>query len=257
MKMIPGSYKRLVHGTPITPAAVWNDMPGGSFCVSYFAPRDLDRAIASIGEDEMLILDNGAFSAWKKGIELDTEYWAGFWKWAIDAMRRCPNAVAVIPDVIGGSEIENWNKAAEAIRDFVPADLTGRLMYCWHINESLELLNKAARLFNFIAFGSCEEYDIAKGSKRGSKFYNRIVKAMSVIDAIEVFELGTRPWVHMMRGLGALDRIRFDSADSTNLAINYKRNYPDTPKPVIAMRDYLDKKVNGDLTVNSSRKEAA
>ena len=57
--------------------------------------------------DQILMIDNGAFSAHMAGIELDDAYWESFALWASNIMDLCPSAVAVIPDVIGGSEEQN------------------------------------------------------------------------------------------------------------------------------------------------------
>jgi len=246
MKRVPGSYKRLVHGTPITPMARWAEVNGKSFCVSYAAPRDLERAIKAVGKEEILILDNGAFSAWTKGLKLDDEYWAGYWAWAVDALERCPNAIAVIPDVIGGGIFENWLEARKAVHKYVPYELTGRLMYVWHMNEPLEILKNAARLFNFVAIGSSDEFDIKKGTKKGSVFDDRMIEAFSVIDAIEIFRLGgSRPWVHMMRGLGVLEKYRWDSADSVTLAINPSRDIGKFPGATKLKAEKMNWRVNG------------
>ena len=79
-------------------------------------------------------------------------------------MERCPNAVAVIPDVIGGDPDARWMMAAEAVRKYVPRKYTGRLMFVWHMDEPIDVLIDAARLFNFVAIGSCAAFDITKGA---------------------------------------------------------------------------------------------
>ena len=108
--------KRLVHGTPVTPKRLLPQLRGGSFCVSYMHPEQLEECIELVGENEILILDNGAFTAWKQGIVLDDAWWDGFYAWANDAMDRCPRAVAVIPDVIDGTEEENLMLIAKALK---------------------------------------------------------------------------------------------------------------------------------------------
>ena len=93
--------RRIVIGTPVTPKARFPSLAGSSFCVSHADPRDLDRAIEFVGEDEILVLDNGAFSHWKKGKgAIDRNK---FWTWAKAAQARSPQPTAVIPDVIEGS----------------------------------------------------------------------------------------------------------------------------------------------------------
>lgn len=56
-----------VHGTPITPVARLRELAGASFCVSYYSPEQLKACIELLGPDSLLLLDNGAFSAWKGG----------------------------------------------------------------------------------------------------------------------------------------------------------------------------------------------
>ena len=100
--------KRTVFGLPITPARHLAEVAGSSFCVS-FATRQtlgkqLDQAIAAVGDDEILLVDNGAFSAWRSGVPMDVD---GFARWAADILARCPQAVAVVPDVIDGDAAAN------------------------------------------------------------------------------------------------------------------------------------------------------
>ncbi len=207
---------RLIHGTPITPAALLEQLAGESFCVSHADPRQLERCIELQDPDGMLLLDNGAFSHWRAGKgQIDR---VKFFDWANDAQRACPVAVAVIPDVIEGSEEQNWMEAAIAVRDL--SEFPERLMFCWHMNESLDQLKRAALLFNFVAIGSCAEYDVQKNRKA---YLARLREVSAVLDYVEFF-CGRRPWVHLMRGLAVLPQaIRFDSADSTNIARNHCR----------------------------------
>jgi hypothetical protein len=60
-----------IHGTPITPRHLLQQMHGASFCVSYYGPQQLEDVIPLLGADSVLLLDNGAFSAWRKGSALD------------------------------------------------------------------------------------------------------------------------------------------------------------------------------------------
>ena len=84
------------HGTPITPIAALYQLSGRHFCVSHAHPADVARC-HQIGQSVML--DNGAFSAWKAGKATD---WPGYYAWA-DRWLDCPTTWAVIPDVIDGS----------------------------------------------------------------------------------------------------------------------------------------------------------
>ncbi len=82
--------KRIVHGTPITPKRLLKQLKGCSFCVSYMNPEQLNDCIELVGEDQILILDNGAFTAWRKGIELNAEWWDGFYAWANERWKDAP-----------------------------------------------------------------------------------------------------------------------------------------------------------------------
>lgn len=212
--------RRIVVGTPVTPKALFPSLAGSSFCVSHADPRDLDRAIEFVGEDEILLLDNGAFSHWKRGQgAIDRNK---FWTWANAAQARSPQAVAVIPDVIEGSEHENLLEMSWAIREDAGAlaDFPERTMSIWHMNESLEFLATQARLMNFVGFGSCAEFDVQ--TKRAD-YMARIREASDVLDQVER-DFNRRPWIHLMRGLGVFSELtRFESADSTNVAVNHSR----------------------------------
>jgi hypothetical protein len=203
---------RLLHGLPITPKHLLEQLAGESFCVSFAAPAQLERAIELVDPEGMLMLDNGAFSTWRSGRgRVDRE---AFFSWANDAQARCPVAVAVIPDVIEGSENENWLEAAYAVRGELSA-FPERLMFVWHMNDSIEQLVRASRLFNFVAIGSCAEYDIQKNRKA---FLARLRHASAAIDYVEQ-AYGRRPWIHLMRANGVIaETIRFDSSDSSNIA---------------------------------------
>lgn len=207
---------RIVHGTPITPRRLLAQLAGGSFCVSFARPEQLEDAIALQGADGILLLDNGAFSTWKTtGAPIDR---AAFFAWANDAQARSPVAVAVVPDIIGGDESANWIEAAYAVREL--SDFPERLCFVWHMNDSLARLKEAAALFNFVAIGSCAEYDVQTNRRA---YMARLRAASAQLDYVEHW-YGRRPWVHLMRGLAVLkDCVRFESADSSNIARNHCR----------------------------------
>jgi hypothetical protein len=132
---------------------------------------------------------------------------------------RCPLAVAIIPDVIGGTETETWHEASLAVRQPLCAYLE-RAMFVWHMNESLEGLLRAARLFNFLGIGSCAEFDVQRHRRR---YLQRLHHVSAVLDYVELC-YGRRPFTHLLRGLGVLhEATRFDSADSANVARNHHR----------------------------------
>jgi hypothetical protein len=208
---------RIVLGTPLTPKRLLHSLAGSSFCVSHYRPDDLEDCIQLVGQDEILLLDNGAFSFWKQG-KGRINRWR-FWNWANEIQARSPQAVAVIPDVIEGDELENLVECSWALREGL-AEFPERTMAIWHMDESLDQLAKLCRLLNFVGIGSCAQFDIQRKRK---EFRTRIRQASAVIDQVER-EHNRRPWVHLMRGLGIFDElVRFESADSTNVAVNHHR----------------------------------
>jgi hypothetical protein len=209
--------RRLVLGTPVTPKALLPTLAGSSFCVSFAETRQIEDAIQLVGEDEILVLDNGAFTHWKQGKgAIDRK---AFWDWANEIQARSPQAVAVIPDVIEGDEHANLLEMSWALKEGLAA-FPERTMSIWHLNDSLDFLETQARLMNFVGFGSCAEFDV---QRKRAAYMERIREASDVLDAIES-DWDRRPWVHLMRGLGVLAELtRFESADSTNVAVNHHR----------------------------------
>ena len=218
--------KRTVFGLPITPARHLAEVAGSSFCVS-FATRQtlgkqLDQAIAAVGDDEILLVDNGAFSAWRSGVPMDVD---GFARWAADILARCPQAVAVVPDVIDGDAAAN----DEMLIDFRGAVLElgldldhDRTMAVWHMHEPVERLTGLVEAgYMYLAIGSSGEY-----AQPGTPAWHaRIAEALAALDNLVAESDGAyrRPWLHMMRAQAEGHRYDFDSSDSCNLAVNHCR----------------------------------
>ena len=87
------------HGADINPIPALYEMAGRHFCVSFLYPSHVAR-VHSIGQSVML--DNGAFTAWRKGTKID---WNKYYVWA-DKWLDCPTTWAVIPDVVEGGANE-------------------------------------------------------------------------------------------------------------------------------------------------------
>lgn len=212
------AHPNAVHGTPITPVARLRELKGASFCVSFFRPDQLEAVIPLLAERSVLIADNGAFSAYRSGAQLDDAYWARYWVWATDLLNRCPQAVAVIPDVIGGSPQQNLDRILDQ-RFTIPA-WEHRLMPVWHLNEPLDqLVAIYSAGYRYIAFGSCGDFDTVGTSA----WDQRVDEAFGSLRAAADADGDLMPRVHMMRGLSQLQRGRhpFATADSTNLARNH------------------------------------
>ena len=226
--------KRTVFGLPLNPQHLLEQLVGHSFCVSYWhrakLGSQLDAAIRLVGEDQMLMLDNGAYSAWRNGQDFTGSYWDGFARWALDIMDRCPQAVLVIPDVIDGNVEANHQLACEFMSSLaldhgriVDQD---RCMVVWHMHEPLEYLTSMVEGgYQYIAFGSSGEY----GKVGTPEWHGRVQAAFAALD--ELCQPGSgyrRPWVHLMRGQAEFHKYPFDSCDSCNVAVNHnvwsKRN---------------------------------
>lgn len=176
---------RHYHGTPLggTRDSVARFVATGNrhFLVPFGREEDLPIvAEASTG----FCLDNGAFSAWKTGKPIAD--WAPYHAW-VEAWYRHPRFdFAFIPDVIDGTEEEN-DRLVEEFR----CSAVGRFgVPVWHLNESLQRLEKLAEGWSVVALGSSGQY-----SKPRSEIWNRRMS-----DAMSV-------WVHVSeeraKGFGA------------------------------------------------------
>lgn len=212
--------KLTVYGLPLNPRPLLEQLNGASFCVSY-ATRDklgsqLDQAIDLVSEDGILLIDNGAFSMHKQGVSArDESYQEDYEAWAQDILDRCPQAIAVIPDVIGGTEEENAELVCETLLD------RDRAMPIWHMHESLSYLIYLCESFNYIGIGSSGDY----WQVGTPKWHARIAEAFTAIDQWERDGEGAyiRPRIHMMRAQSMAHLYAFDSSDSTNVAMNHGR----------------------------------
>lgn len=195
------------HGTPLTPKSILHELSGRSFCVSFVANQDV-RTCHDIGQSVML--DNGAFSAWKLGKKVD---WDKYRAWAKD-WTRFKTSWAVIPDVIEGSEEDNDKAMAGWVIDpFQSAPV-------WHLHESFERLDRLVSEWPRICFGSSSEY----ASLRTARWYDRMNRAMEVAcDSDGV----PRAALHMLRGMSLCESsYPFASVDSTDVARNHNRGVP-------------------------------
>lgn len=188
------------HGTPITPMAELYKLAGRHFCVSHAAPSDVQR-VHKIGQSVML--DNGAFSAWKSGKATD---WTGYYAWA-DQWLDYPTTWAVIPDVIDGGEAEQ-----DALIAQWPHGERGAPV--WHLHESLDRLVGLTEEWPRVCFGSSGQYDMPLSEawcRRTDQAWNAIMARHR-----------RPPWVHMLRGMATVGRRwPFASVDSTDIARNH------------------------------------
>jgi hypothetical protein len=203
------------HGTPITPNHVMLSMAGRCFCVSFYRPDQVELA-HQIGQSVML--DNGAFSAWKQSekrvraglspIMFDQAYWGRFHAWA-DIWLAAPNTWAVIPDVIGGGSQEQ----DALIREWPHGE---RGAPVWHMDEPVSRLLRLLEKFPRVCIGSTAEYRVVLSPawvRRMDQAWNEIAKHHR-----------RTPTVHMLRGMQLVTQEwPFASVDSTDIAQNHNR----------------------------------
>ncbi len=189
------------HGTPITPRAALLTLAGRCFCVSYAEPRDIE-VCHEIGQSVML--DNGAFSAWTQGREVD---WIGYYEWCSRWLDHW-SSWAVIPDVIAGDEDAN-----DALLSEWPFGHRGAPV--WHMHESLDRLDRLVAGWPLVCLGSSGEY----ARLRTPRWRIRMTEALDVACDLDGVP---RTRLHMLRGLDlAGGPYPFYSADSANVGRNH------------------------------------
>jgi hypothetical protein len=188
------------HGTPITPISALLELAGRHFCVSHANPQDVAR-VHDIGQSVML--DNGAFSAWKVG---KATSWAAFYDWC-DPWLDYPTTWAVIPDVIDAGTQEQ----DALIREW-PHGTKGAPV--WHMDEPVSRLLRLCDEWPRVCIGSTSEYSVVMSGP----WCRRMDEAWNAIAARHK----RLPWVHMLRGMQLSGRHwPFASVDSTDIARNH------------------------------------
>lgn len=201
------------HGTPITPITALYELRGRCFCVSHAHPGDVTRC-HQIGQSVML--DNGAFSAWKAGKPIN---WPAFYDWA-DRWLDYPTSWAIPPDVIDAGSQEQDALLAEwphGKRQAAPV---------WHMDEPIpRLLRLIDAGWSRVCIGSTAEYAVVLSER----WERRMDEAWSAIAA--TFQ--RTPPVHMLRGMATVGRRwPFASVDSTDIARNHNRDQ-NTPSAMV------------------------
>lgn len=191
------------HGGPITPETCARRAWQGRHAFVSFAHPEQIKLAASMSQS--FALDNGAFSMWKSNKATD---WPGYYEWC-GLWLRMPNCDwAVIPDVVGGSEAEN-----DALLLEWPHGHRG--VPVWHLNESVERLERLAAAWPRIALGSAAEYDVSSPNKCLERL-GAVLPAISDDDGVPKVKL------HGLRMLSPkiTTKVPMASADSTNVARN-------------------------------------
>lgn len=205
------------HGTPITPLTALYELKGRHFCVSHARPDDVHR-VHQIGQSVML--DNGAFSAWKRGHQPD---WPAYYTWC-DRWLDFPTTWAVIPDVVdGGSQLQD-----ALLREW-PHGHRGAPV--WHMDESIDRLLSLTDAWPRVCVGSTAEFAVvlsASWRRRMDEIWNAVAARHRRL-----------PWLHMLRGMQLSGRhYPFASVDSTDVAQNHNRPQ-NTPRKMAERWDAL------------------
>lgn len=192
------------HGTPIggTRQDTARFLMGRHALIPF--PRQ-DDAGAVMECCQSFVLDNGAFSVWKRGEVLDVP---GYTRWVESLHRHPAMDWALIPDVIDGTDADN----DALLRDW-PRSLPG--VPVWHMHEDIGRLQRLAREWRTVALGSSGRW----ASPGTAGWWGRMSEAMN--DLCD--EQGRPPC--KLHGLRMLDpaiftRLPLASADSTNAAVN-------------------------------------
>jgi len=190
------------HGTPITPRSKLLEMGGANFCVSFADKRDIEVA-HQIGASVMI--DNGAFTMWKKDRVVD---WSKYYEFC-SIWLSYHTTWAVVPDVIDGGEQENDALIAEWPLGKSQSGVV------WHMHESIDrLLRLIDEGWAKVCIGSSGDY-----AQVGTKsWHDRMTIAMNAACPDGVAPV----WFHMMRGMALSDsHYPFSSVDSTDIARNH------------------------------------
>lgn len=189
------------HGTPITPRSVLHELAGKHFCVSHASPNDAETC-HQIGQSVML--DNGAFSAWRNGKATD---WKSYYAWA-DRWLDYPTTWAVIPDVIDAPESDQDMLASQWPHGDRGAPV-------WHMNETISRLLMLCEIWPRVCIGSAGDYATVGDARWCRK----------MDEAFNALTNRRMPWLHMLRGMSlAGSHYPFASADSTDVARNHNRS---------------------------------
>jgi hypothetical protein len=200
----PGMIK--FHGTPIggSLADAEQVLRGRFGLVSYERPEQL-RLVQAVCRG--YVLDNGAFSQWRKGATEFQDY-DGYTAWVEQHQPHPGFHWAVIPDHITGTEAQN-----DAYLSRWPQHLRGVPVY--HMHHSLDRLLWLAQNYHTVALGGGIGFEVLKSRA----WWHRIREMMDVVTD----EQG-RP-LCQLHGLRMLDPKVFTllplaSGDSSNVARN-------------------------------------
>lgn len=192
------------HGGPITPVsaaiAAWTRRHA---CVSFAYP---DQMPVACEVAQSVICDNGAFTAWKNGEQVNIPMYA---EWVNEWYRHPAFDWCLIPDIIDGSETDNDRLITEWP---LPRAVS---VPVWHLHESMQRLEMLCNTWQRVAIGSSGQY----ASIGTDSWWRRMSDAMTWACDSEGYP---RTKLHGLRMLNPTiySQFPFSSCDSTNVARN-------------------------------------
>ncbi len=195
------------HGTPIggKKQDASRFLTGRHALVPFSYPQDLSIVLDVC---QTFCLDNGAFTAWKKGGAVDFD---AYLEW-VNSVRKHPAFDwCLIPDVIDGSESDNSDLVMKWLR--IGAKAKG--VPVWHLHESMEWLEWLVDRFEWVALGSSGQW-ATPGTEPWWKRMDKVMRVCCDADGNPKCKL------HGLRMLNPeiFTRLPLASADSTNAAVN-------------------------------------
>lgn len=216
------------HGTPIwgnKGEVLSHAVSGAGAFVSYARPDQINLCLKKA---DKLGLDNGAFSAWKRGLKID---WIEFYKWLMKYYFHEKVEFFIIPDDIEGNEQDNKNLILS-----VPSMFKEKAVPVWHLHESFDYLNWLCENFERVAFGSSGEF----ATIRTVAWHRRMTESFELL-----YKRNHKTKIHGLRMLDGrvLGNYPLQSADRTNLACNvpkYKVKYPQLGAHILKREPFTD-----------------
>lgn len=204
------------HGTPIWGCAGEIHQLAVSGAGAFVSFARMDQLKASFKHADAIGFDNGAFSAWKSGLQID---WNDFYRRVETFYSEPKLKFFVIPDVIEGGEADNDRLITE-----MPPHLRDKAVPVWHLHESIERLVELCSEWPRVCFGSSGQYAVI----RTALWHARMKEAFEAIYVKRQFSTK----IHGLRMLDGrvLGNYPLHTADSTNLACNIpktREKYPD------------------------------
>lgn len=193
------------HGSPIWPSEIAPKFYARRHAIVSFAHPDQIAVISDVCQS--FALDNGAFSAWRNGQEVD---WKKYYRWVEDWGRHPGFDFAIIPDVINGDEAAN----DKLLNEWPFSETIG--VPVWHLHEGLDRLCDLSARYPRIALGSSGQWK-APGT---SAWWQRMARALE-----EICTAGKPACkLHGLRMLrpDIFTRLPFASADSTMAVRNVR-----------------------------------